>query len=194
MYEGEIKDQGDTVIIRNSGSTTISDYQKGQKLNYERIESTAIELLIDKGKYFAFVCDDIDAYQSDIKLMNEWSKDASMQMKIAIDSALLTAMSSGMDAHNTGIACGAISDSFNLGVSGAPVQVTKANVLEYIVDCGTVLDEQNVPEDERWMVIPSWFANCLKKSDQNRSPNVETRFANWVNCWNPEIGNQQPSL
>jgi hypothetical protein len=50
-YEGAIKDQGDTVIIRATPTMTISDYQKGQKLNYERQETTAIELLINKGKY-----------------------------------------------------------------------------------------------------------------------------------------------
>ncbi len=50
-YQGMIKDQGDTVIIRNTPTLTINDYQKGQKLNYERPETTALELLIDKGKY-----------------------------------------------------------------------------------------------------------------------------------------------
>jgi len=47
----EIKDQGDTVIIRRSPTLTINDYSKGQKLNYERPEGSAIELYINKGKY-----------------------------------------------------------------------------------------------------------------------------------------------
>ena len=134
---------------------------------YERLESTDVELLIDKGKYFAFTCDDVDAYQSDIKLMNEWSSDAAEQMKITIDAAVLTDMSvvANMDSSNYGANAGKISSSYNIGVLTAPVQITKANVLEYIIDCGTVLDEQNVPEDGRWMVIPSWFANLIKKSD-----------------------------
>lgn len=51
MYEGAIKDQGDTVIIRRTPTLAINDYQKGQKLNYERPEGTAIELYINKGKY-----------------------------------------------------------------------------------------------------------------------------------------------
>jgi len=33
------------------------------------------------------------------------------------------------------------------------------------VDCGTVLDEQNVPETGRWFVIPTWMAGMIKKSD-----------------------------
>lgn len=166
-YQGSIKSQGDKVYIRQIGDVTIRDYTKGQKLTYERLESTDVELLIDKGKYFAFTCDDVDAYQSDIKLMNSWSTDASEQMKITIDGAVLQDMAtaSNMSAYNTGATAGKISSSFNIGVSTAPVQLTKANVLEYIVDCGTVLDEQNVPETGRWMVIPSWIANLIKKSD-----------------------------
>lgn len=168
-YQGLIKNQGDTVYIRQIGDVTISDYQKGQKLNYERLESTDVELLIDKGKYFAFTCDDVDAYQSDIKLMNEWSSDAAEQMKIVIDAAVLTDMAAAVvavgDSHNYGATAGVISASYNMGVATAPVQVTKANVLEYIIDAGTVLDEQNVPEEGRWIVIPSWFANLIKKSD-----------------------------
>jgi len=166
-YQGVIKNQGDKVYIRQIGDVTISDYVKGQKLVYERIESTDVELAIDKAKYFAFTCDDVDAYQSDIKLMNEWSTDASEQMKIKIDSLVLQDMatSSSLNAYNVGATAGKISGSFNIGASAAPVQLTKANVLEYIVDCGTVLDEQNVPETGRWMVIPSWVANLIKKSD-----------------------------
>lgn len=174
-YQGEIKGQGDTVIIRQIGNVTINDYQIGQKLNYERLESTALELKIDKGKYFAFTCDDVIAYQSDIKIMNEWSKDAAEQMKIAIDSLLLQELCYGTGsgagtfpghASNTGSTAGVVSGGFNLGVLGSSaVQITKTNVLEYIIDCGTVLDEQNCPESNRWMVIPSWMANMIKKSD-----------------------------
>jgi hypothetical protein len=38
-------------------------------------------------------------------------------------------------------------------------------VLNYIVDMGTVLDERNIPETGRWLVIPPWAAGMIKKSD-----------------------------
>lgn len=166
-YQGEIKDQGDTVIIRQTPDITINDYAKGQKLNYERPETTAIELTIDYGKYFAFTCDDIDAYQSDLKLMNSWSDDAAEQMKIKIEETVFDAISvaSDLDGDNTGAVAGKLSSAYNMGVTTSPIQLTKTNILEYIVDCGTVLDEQNVPETGRWMVIPAWVGNLLSKSD-----------------------------
>jgi hypothetical protein len=103
--------------------------------------------------------------QSDIQLLNKWTDDAAMQMKIGIETAFFAAIYSDTHAKNTGITAGTKSSSFNLGVLTAPVQITKTNVLDYIVDCGTVLDEQNVPEVGRWMVIPVWMSGLIKKSD-----------------------------
>lgn len=164
-YEGEIKDVGDTVIIRSTPTIAINDYYKGQKLSYETPESTPVELLIDKAKYWAFGCDDIDVYQADIKLLENWSMDAAEQMKIGIEENVWDNIYDDMSSSNTGATAGAISSSFDLGASTAPVQVTKANVLDYIIDCGVVLDEQNVPETDRWFVIPAWMAGLIKKSD-----------------------------
>ena len=164
-YEGEIKNQGDKVIIRTTPDITIRDYSKGQDLEIERPESANTELVIDKAKYFNFIIDDIDKYQSDIALMDKWSDDASEQMKITIDEGVLGDIYSDAHASNKGIVAGAKSGSFNLGTTAAPVVLTKANVLEYIVDCGTVLQEQNIPEGQRWLVIPPWLAGMIKKSD-----------------------------
>jgi len=38
-------------------------------------------------------------------------------------------------------------------------------VLDYIVDLGTVLDEANAPEGDRFLVIPAKMAGMIKKSD-----------------------------
>ena len=164
-YEGEIKNQGDTVKIRTTPSITIRDYEIGGNLNYENPTSEKIDLNIDKAKYFAFKCNDVDAYQSDLKLMDDWSNDAGEQMKIVLDSDVLSTVYAEAAAENSGATAGAISGSYNLGATGAPVTITKADVIDYIVDCGTVLDEQNVPETDRWILLPSWMCGMLKKSD-----------------------------
>jgi hypothetical protein len=43
--------------------------------------------------------------------------------------------------------------------------VTKTDILEAIVDMGTVLDEANAPEQNRFLVIPARAAGLIKKSD-----------------------------
>lgn len=164
-YEGEIKSQGDTVMIRTTPSITIKDYEIGGGLSYEKPTSDMVELHIDKAKYFAFEVNNVDEYQSDIKLMNNWSDDAGQQMKIAIDKVILGDVFADAAAENAGAAAGLESSGYNMGEAGAPVDVDKTNILDVFVDCGSVLDEQNVPDDGRWIVIPAWMNGMLKKSD-----------------------------
>jgi hypothetical protein len=164
-WEGEIKDQGDKVKIRSVPTVTIRDYQKGQTLQTERPGTTVIELVVDKAKYFAVVVDDVDAVQADIKLMDQFGQDAAEQMKIAVESSVFSVVYAEAHAANQGATAGVKSGDINLGATGAPLQITKENVLDWIVDMGLVLDEQNVPETGRWMVIPAWVAAMIKKSD-----------------------------
>ena len=170
-YEGEIRRMGDTVNIRTQPNITIRDYVKGQTLTVEQPEAPKLQLLIDKGEYFACVEDDVDRVQSDIKMMDMWSKDASEQMKIKIDQRVLTDILPDIDAANKGGTAGAKSASFNLGTTGSPLTVTKDGastttpVVDLIVDMGTVLDEANVPENDRFLVIPAKMAGLIKKSE-----------------------------
>lgn len=164
-YEGDISDMGDKVHIRTTPTITIRDYQKGQKLITETPDTDKIELLIDKGKYFNFTVDDIDAYQNDISLMDTFSTAASEQMKVEIDSGIMGAFYVDAHAQNKGTAAGRKSAAFNLGTTGSAITLTKANILDILVDAGTVADEQNWPSESRWVVLPAWACGMLKKSD-----------------------------
>jgi hypothetical protein len=170
-YEGEIRQYGDTVNIRTTPEITIREYVKGQTLTVENPDKPKIQLVIDKGEYFACVEDDIDKVQSDINLMDTWSKDASERMKIKIDQRVLTDILPGISAFNKGATAGEQSASFNLGTTGAPLTVTKDGassttpVVDLLVDLGTVLDEANCPEQGRFVVIPAKMANLIKKSE-----------------------------
>jgi len=166
-YEGEIKEQGDTVYIRTCPDVTVNDHVAGQVLTYQQLKSAPVTLLIDKGKSWSFVTKVPDGTQTDIKNYIElWSDDASEQMKIAIDNDVLGNIYADVHASNKGAAAGVKTGLYNLGVDGGTsISLTKANVCEYIVDCGTVLDEQSVPSDGRFMVIPPWMANLITKSD-----------------------------
>jgi len=170
-YEGEIRQYGDTVNIRTTPEITIRDYVKGQTLTVENPDKPKIQLLIDKGEYFACVEDDVDKVQADINLMDTWSKDASERMKIKIDQRVLTDILPDIAATNKGATAGAISASFNLGTSASPLTVTKdgasatTSVVDLLVDMGTVLDEANAPEQGRFVVIPAKMAGLIKKSE-----------------------------
>jgi hypothetical protein len=166
-YEGMITAQGDKVVIRTVPDIQIRDYVAGQNLTYERPDSPTVELLIDKGKYFAPIIDDVIEVQSDLDQMDAWTSDSAEQMKISVDRDVLAAIpvDAGIHARNKGLTAGLLSQNINLGVAGTPFQLTKTNVLDKIIDLGTVLDEQNVPETGRWVVMPAWACAMIKKSD-----------------------------
>ncbi|NYT74252.1 hypothetical protein HZU72_17720 [Halomonas sp. QX-2] len=153
------------MMIRTTPSITIRDYEIGGGLNYEKPTSDKVELHIDKAKYFAFEVNDVDEYQADIKLMDNWSDDAGQQMKIAIDKVILGDVFADAAAENAGAGAGKESGGYDMGAAGAPVSISKTNILDVLVDCGSVLDEQNVPDDARWIVLPAWMNGMLKKSD-----------------------------
>lgn len=164
-WEGEVRDVGDKVIIRTVPNITIRDYSKGGTLTTEVPSSDPIELLVDKGKYWATVVDDVDKVQADIALMEKFTNDASQQMKIAIEAQVFAAVPASAHASNSGNTAGVVSGNIVLGTSGTPLSVTKVNAIDTIIDYGLCLDEQNVPEEGRWLIIPAGMAARIKKSD-----------------------------
>jgi len=161
----EIKKHGDTVIIRTIPDITIRAYKIGQKLVRERPAPGRVDLLIDKGNYYSVVINDVEKLQSDINYVERWTDDAGQQMKIAVDSDILSVVYADADSHNKGAQAGKKSGSIDLGASGAFVSLDKTNILDYIVDMGTCLDENDVPETQRWLVFPAIFCGMIKKSD-----------------------------
>jgi hypothetical protein len=164
-YEGEIKNHGDKIIMRQRPIITVRNYEANQELVVDRPSSPVLEMVIDQGRYFNLHLDDVMEVQSDIDLMNQWSADASEQMKIVIDTDCLVHMVNQATARNRGSNAGRLSQNITLGVAGTPVTLSRTNVVDYLILMGQVLDEQNIPENGRWVVIPAWAASLLKRSD-----------------------------
>lgn len=169
-YEGEIKGQGDSVTVRVAPTTmTVGTYAPATPVVYEIPTANARILNIDQAKYAAFQIDEVDKVQSDLQLMSMFAERAANSLKIAIDTDVLGVMAVGPIATNKGATAGKISAGYNLGVAATPIQITKDTALDYIADLASVLDEADVPNEGRFIVIPSWFGNMLKKGDLKRA-------------------------
>jgi len=171
-YEGEIKKHGDTVKIRTKPTVTIKDYRADGLLELERPKGSVIDLTIDKGKYFNTILDDVMEVQSDLNNISMWSDDASEQMKIVIDTEVLTGLYNQCAALNRGTTAGKISGDINLGATTTPLAVVatdpgvgEVDVLDVLLRLGQALDEQNIPETGRWVIIPTWFSTMIKRSE-----------------------------
>lgn len=171
-YEGEIKSYGDRVKIRTKPTITINNYLVDGDLTLDRPMGGTVELYIDQGKYFATILDDVIEKQSDINQLSMWADDASEQMKITVDTDVLKFILHGGAAANRGVAAGAISGNINLGVTGTPIGTVGRNpgtgqveIVDVLLRMAQALDEQNIPETGRWVVMPVWATTQLKRSE-----------------------------
>lgn len=171
-YEGEIRNQGDRVRIRTKPTITIRDYRADGALTLERPEGSSITLYIGNGKYFNTILDDVMDIQSDLDALSIWSDDAAQQLKIQVDTDVLGGILGQANTKNRGTTAGQITSSINLGVTTTPLAVVprspsagQVEILDVILRLGQALDEQNVPEEGRWVVLPVWAVAQLKFSD-----------------------------
>ncbi len=144
-YEGEISGQGDKVNIRTVPAVTINNYT-GTVTNQDLTSST-IELLIDQAKYYSFKVDDILAAQADVNMLEAASSDASEGMRIAVETDVLSSVVTGATTV------------------GAQATITSSNILAAILDQAKALDELNIPEEGRFIVLSPEFVSMLKQSE-----------------------------
>ena len=153
-YEGQIRQQGDTVHINSIGAVTVDDYTRNTDISDPEILTTTDQtLLVDQAKYFNLQIDDVDAAQASGDMM-----DAAMQRAAY-------ALSDVSDAYLLGvIATGAASG--NIIGSSTAVGLTVDNVYDNIVDMRVKLDKANTPESGRYLVVPPEVYALLLKDDR----------------------------
>jgi hypothetical protein len=167
----EIKGQGSKVQIRQRPTITVGDYTVNSNINYQALQDDKIELLIDKAKYWAFKVDDIDKAQADINIMNESSQDAAVQAKIAVETQVFGSVYA--DATST----------------LSTLTMDKTNILDWIIDAEVKLDENNVPTDNRFVVITPKAAGYIQKSDlKNASITGDDKSVMRSGMWNGRLG------
>lgn len=177
LYEGDIKSAGDTVYIRTRPTIDTFKYKKGMVLPIQNPESPYTTLKIDQGEGFSFALDKVDEFQADIKLMDVWAEDAAEQMKQVIDKNVLQAIATGAAplTNTAGMVNGGTTTkgtSISLGTSGAKADVStlaaaaSMNEGDWLVDrilyYGQLMDENNLPDSDRFLILPAWAMQKMK--------------------------------
>jgi hypothetical protein len=171
----EIQNQGDRVKIRTKPTITIRDYKADGLLGLDRPTGGSVELYIGLGKYFSLILDDVMEVQSDLNLLSMWSDDAAQQLKITVDRDVLGGIVGAAAAANKGATAGVISGNLNLGIKGTPITVVgrqatppvagQIEIIDVLLRLGQCLDEQNIPEAGRWVVMSSACGRQIKQSE-----------------------------
>lgn len=152
-YEGDIAQVGDSVKINGIGPVTISDYVKNSNLSDpETLTDAQTTLIIDKAKSFNFQVDDVDKRQQQPEVMSEAMRTAAWGVAKTVDLSVAALYT---EAHSDNLIGSTASPKTDLGTSG--------NAYNYLVDLNTKLDEADIPDMDRWVVVPPWFYALLTK-------------------------------
>lgn len=158
-YEGEIREVGNTVNINSIGDPTIFDYTKNTDMPpAETLSGAQKQLVIDSAKSFNFQVDDIDKLQQKPKVMDTALGRAGYRLADVTDQYLSNKMYAGATVNTIGtLATPIVAPTPTPGSTGA---------YEQLVDLGVKLDENNVPTDGRWVVVPPWYHGVLTKDSR----------------------------
>ena len=154
-YAGEIENFGDTVNIVKEPSITVSDYARGQSVNTQTLADDKLQLTVDQGSYFAFKVDDIEERQSHVNWEALATSSGAYSLKKNYDYNVLK-----------NIYDNAATSAANTGTDGSPIDGDAATdtLADVISAAKTVLDGNDVPEENRWLVAPPAFYKQLRKA------------------------------
>ena len=144
-YEGDCK-FARTVKILGVGEPTISDYDGTSPLQYPKMTDKGQELVINQGKSFSFLVDDIDQAQSVPGLREEYTRKASHGLATAADTYIANLIK-GVTSNVT-TATALSQDAVKTAIDNAIVELRERN-----------FDEEGVIEISP--AVFSVFKNCL---------------------------------
>jgi hypothetical protein len=138
-YEGEVK-FGNVLKINSPGEININDYSGS--ITDQDVEPSQQELKIDKQLYFSFLVDEIEAAQANVSLMNIYTQDAGYRLAKKVDTWLAEQFAAQAKILVTN--------------SGSAYSVTSSNILSVISIAAQKLDEADVPDVGRYLVLCPW--------------------------------------
>jgi len=149
VFEGQIKSAGQVLHISEIGEVTVNPYIAGTTtLTYENLQDAGQNLTISESKSFSFKIDDVNKFQSNAELLKPATEKATLAIADTIDSFI-----SGLYT-DAGLLTG-------LGTEAVPLELNSGNVDTFIIKCGRLLSENNVPAEGRFIILPPWMIEKL---------------------------------
>jgi hypothetical protein len=145
-YEGEITGTESVVRVNTVGGVTINDYEKDSDIVLEELQTAGDEMRIDTKKYWGAKTSDVDSAQINISMLDEAASDAGYKIALLQDTYILSKYA---DA------------SLTYGTTASPIDVTTANIFAFFARITRLFDEADLPEQNRWMVIPPWLVEKM---------------------------------
>ncbi len=174
-WEGEIKQQGDTVKIITPAEVTVSTLTS-DNIEYASLTPVSQDLQINQKKFFAFKIDDVAKVQSNTDIMEAHLANAKKAIE-EVQDAYLLAMHTDVSEDNT------------VGSEEAPVTLDKSTIYENFVQLSLALKNSDAvhpgvrpwvvinPNIEAYLLQSPEFINAYKVADETLREGAIGRIA-----------------
>lgn len=153
-YYGEIAEFGDTVHIIKEPTITVAPYARGTQVLTQDLADDELTLQVDQAFYFGFKVDDIEAKQAHLNWEDLSTSSGAYSLKDNFDSEVLTYMIGQVPTAGQFGTLGAAKTVGFAGGNTTPLQVLNRHA--------RLLDENNVPTENRWCVAPPIFWEYMR--------------------------------
>ena len=163
-WEGEIKNQGDTVKIITPADVTVSTLTT-DNIEYDALTPVAQDLVIDQKKFFAFKIDDIAQAQTNSDIMAAHLTNAKKAIEEVQDAYLL-----GLHTD--------VTEANTVGSEASPITLDKSTIYEYFVKLSLALKNSDAvyagvkpwvvinPNVEAYLLQSPEFISAYKVGDE----------------------------
>ena len=167
-YFGELASFGDSVRIILEPTISVSAYTRGQAVTSQALPDNELTIQIDKANKFQFQIDDIEDKLAHVNWEQMATSSATYSLKNSYDKEVLEFMTQGAQAANivnplatSHADAQATAKVMTLGFGGGS-EVDPLNLLSLL---SLKLDEAEVPEEGRWVVVSPRFMELLARTD-----------------------------
>ena len=174
-WEGDIKNQGDTVKIITPADVAVSTLTS-DNIEYSSLTPVSQDLVIDQKKFFAFKIDDAAQVQANTDIMEAHLTNAKKAIEVVQDSYLL-----GLHTD--------VIESNIVGAEEAPITLDKATIYENFVKLALALKNSDAvhtgvrpwvvinPDIEAYLLQSPEFISAYKVADETLREGAIGRIA-----------------
>lgn len=151
----KVLEQGEKVHVVTPGSITVGTYTKGTDVTVQDVTDVDEYLQVNDALYWAFDVDHIDRVQSNPQTVAGYMKEAGKAMSRAVDSYVFASHTAAATANKI------------TGASNAALSLATNKPYALFLKAVRALNDQDAPQDERWIVISPQVHEALLSDTTN---------------------------
>lgn len=155
-YQGDLTGKNRSVVINQIGNVTITDYASAGSVVPEKVSATSLTLVADQEKAFSVAIPRALSAESSVDIMSGVMTQAAYGIGNVVDTYI-----AGFTAGVTNSACLYGTSASAITIASSSVDTTNVKIYDAIVKLATILDKNNAPKSDRFVVLPPDMLSLL---------------------------------